>query len=257
LNNTPIDQADTDCPCEIRPAVNRNQRRSARPDMLVLHYTGMPDGEQALNWLCVEESKVSCHYLIHEDGRIVQMVRESERAWHAGQGNWLGQEDINSRSIGIEIVNPGHEYGYPEFPDAQVKSVISLCSDILVRNDIAPRNVVAHSDIAPGRKRDPGEKFPWHLLHQNGIGHLIEPMPITSGRFLQRGDEGDPVLAFQNMLAAYGYGVEASGFFDEDTEFVVKAFQRHFRPERVDGIGDASTIETLYRLLQALPDAKF
>jgi N-acetylmuramoyl-L-alanine amidase len=255
--NGEIQTSDTGLACEIRPAVNFNERRHGPPDMLVLHYTGMPDGDQALNWLCVAESQVSCHYLVHEDGRIVQMVGENQRAWHAGQGNWHGREDINSRSIGIEIVNPGHEYGYPEFSAPQTQAVAALCNDILTRNTIAPRDVVAHSDIAPARKRDPGEKFPWEMLHEMGIGHFIPPMPITSGRFLQRGDEGDPVIAFQNMLASYGYGLEASGYFDETTEFVVKAFQRHFRQERVDGVGDASTIETLYRLLQALPDADF
>jgi N-acetylmuramoyl-L-alanine amidase len=255
MSPVPIVTADTNCACEIRAAVNFNDRQSEGPDMLVLHYTGMPDGDQALNWLCVEESQVSCHYLIHDDGRIVQMVRERDRAWHAGQGSWRGHEDINSRSIGIEVVNPGHEYGYPAFPEAQMQAVIGLCQDILARHSIAPRDVIAHSDLAPSRKRDPGEKFPWDLLYRNGIGHLVEPLPITSGRFLQRGDEGDPVLAFQNMLGTYGYRLDASGYFDETTEFAVMAFQRHFRPERLDGIGDASTIETLYRLLQALPDA--
>lgn len=239
--------------CEIRPAVNLNERIGlSAPDMLVLHYTGMPDGDQALNWLCVEESQVSCHYLIHEDGRIVQMVDEAKRAWHAGKSFWRGSEDINSRSIGIEIVNKGHDFGYPDFPQVQIQSVIELCSDILNRNKIASYNVVAHSDIAPMRKQDPGEKFPWGELHQNKIGHFVEASPISGGRFFQLGDAGEPVEALQSMLSFYGYGIEINGEYDELTVAVVTAFQRHFRPQKVDGIADVSTIETLYKLNKSL-----
>lgn len=248
-----IDVADTNCACEVKPAVNVNERRGLeKPDMLVLHYTGMPSGDQALNWLCVEESQVSCHYLIYEDGRIVQMVGEDKRAWHAGVSTWLGHEDINSRSIGIEIVNQGHDHGYPDFPDVQVKAVIALCKDILVRQEIAPRNVVGHSDIAPGRKQDPGEKFPWAQLFDNGIGHLVEPSTIRDGRFFQMGESGQPIEALQSMLSLYGYGVEVCGEYDQHTANCVKAFQMHFRQEKVDGIADASTIDTLYRLIKAL-----
>lgn len=248
-----IDVADTNCACVVKPAVNVNERRGLeKPDMLVLHYTGMPSGDQALNWLCVEESQVSCHYLIYEDGRIVQMVGEDKRAWHAGVSTWLGHEDINSRSIGIEIVNQGHDHGYPDFPDVQVKAVIALCKDILVRQEIAPRNVVGHSDIAPGRKQDPGEKFPWAQLFDNGIGHLVEPSTIRDGRFFQMGESGQPIEALQSMLSLYGYGVEVSGEYDQHTANCVKVFQMHFRQEKVDGIADASTIDTLYRLIKAL-----
>lgn len=247
--------ADTDCPCEVRPAVNINDRRSAsKLDMLVLHYTGMPSGDQALNWLCVEESQVSCHYLIHEDGRIVQMVAEEKRAWHAGVSKWQGNEDINSRSIGIEIVNCGHENGYPDFPDVQIDAVTALCQDILQRQNILPRNVVAHSDIAPGRKQDPGEKFPWARLHKSGIGHLVEPSVISDGRFFQMGESGQPIEALQSMLLLYGYGVEVNGDYGAHTENCVKAFQMHFRQSQVDGIADASTIDTLYRLIKTLDD---
>jgi N-acetylmuramoyl-L-alanine amidase len=139
------------------PAPNREPRREDRvPDMLVLHYTGMESSDAALDWLTREDSKVSCHYLVDEDGRIAQMVRESERAWHAGQSLWAGETDLNSCSIGIEIHNPGHEFGYRDFTEAQMRSVEALCLDILGRHAIPRERVVAHSDIAPGRKLDPG-----------------------------------------------------------------------------------------------------
>ena len=248
------DGADTGCEFNVREAVNFNERCDGIIDMLIMHYTGMPDGEQALNWLCVEESQVSCHYLVHEDGSIVQMVKESKRAWHAGKSSWMGHSDINSRSIGIEIVNPGHDHGYPEFPVVQIEAVIELSKDIIIRNDIPAQNVLAHSDIASMRKQDPGEKFPWELLHEHGIGHWVSPSAISDGRFFQLGDLGGPISALQSMLASYGYGIEASGEFDENTQAVVRAFQSHFRQYEIDGIADASTVETLYRLISSLPD---
>lgn len=245
--------ADSNLRCEIKPAINLNERIDViAPDILVLHYTGMPSGEQALNWLCVEESQVSCHYLIHDDGRIVQMVPENKRAWHAGKSSWHGSEDINSRSIGIEIVNPGHDNGYPDFPDIQMGAVIELCQDILQRKEIRPRNVVAHSDIAPRRKQDPGEKFSWELLYKNNIGHWVEPSQISDGRFFQLGDSGQPVEALQSLLSVYGYGIEINGQYDDLTKACIVAFQRHFRQSKVDGIADASTIDTLYRLNKSL-----
>jgi N-acetylmuramoyl-L-alanine amidase len=232
--------------------VNFNERLTP-VDILLLHYTGMPDGDQALNWLCVEESQVSCHYLVHEDGRIVQMVSESRRDWHAGAGSWRGGEDINSRSIGIEIVNPGHEFGYPDFPEIQIAAVTRLCRDIINRHAIAPRNVLAHSDVAPGRKQDPGEKFPWNHLHANGIGHWVLASEAGGGRFFSEGDSGEPVEAMQAMFALYGYGLQVNGVFDEQTGKVVRAFQQHFRQGKVDGVADSGTIETLYALIRALP----
>ncbi|GGD92436.1 N-acetylmuramoyl-L-alanine amidase [Aureimonas endophytica] len=236
----------------ILPSPNVNERRAA-PDILLLHYTGMEDGEAAARWLASERSQVSCHYLIHEDGRIVQLVPEAQRAWHAGAGRWQGRGDINSRSIGIEIVNPGHEFGYRPFPDIQIARVIALCADILARWPIAPRNVLAHSDTAPSRKEDPGELFPWSQLHAAGIGHLVAPESIAGGRFLSAGDEGSPVAAYQQLLALYGYDVAATGRFDAATRFATIAFQRHFRQARVDGVADVSTVATLHRLLSALP----
>ena len=138
--------------------------------------------------------------------------------------------DINSCSIGIEVANPGHAYGYPDFAGAQIEAVIALCRDIAARHSIAPERVLAHSDTAPGRKVDPGEKFPWAELHAAGVGHYVEPSPIGGGRFLAAGERGEPVEALQSMLALYGYGVEITGSFDATTEAVVAAFQRHFRP---------------------------
>lgn len=239
---------------EVRVSPNFGPRRDcAAPDIILLHYTGMLTGESAEAWLCDPVSEVSAHYLVHEDGRIVQMVRESDRAWHAGKGSWRGRSDVNSRSVGIEIVNPGHAFGYPDFPEAQIASVISLCRDIAVRHGISPERVLAHSDVSPGRKIDPGEKFPWSALFAAGVGHLVEASPIGGGRFLTVGDRGEPVEALQSMLALYGYGVDISGEFDQLTATVVEAFQRHFRPARIDGVADRSTIETLHRLLTALP----
>ncbi|MBP1852348.1 N-acetylmuramoyl-L-alanine amidase [Rhizobium halophytocola] len=224
-----------------------------RPDIILLHYTGMDSGEAALSWLCNPESQVSSHYVVHEDGRIDQLVPEDRRAWHAGKSSWAGETDINSRSIGIEIVNGGHPAGLPEYPARQIEAVVELCLDCDKRLQIRPERVLGHSDIAPVRKVDPGEKFPWRTLHAAGVGHYVEPAPIAGGRFFQRGDNGQPVEAIQSMLAMYGYNVEITGDFCEKTEGVVAAFQRHFRPAQVDGIADASTIETLHRLLSALP----
>ena len=249
---------DTALACECSPSPNHTERRAAmRPDMLILHYTGMGGGEAARRWLCDPVSQVSCHYLVHEDGRIVQMVGEDRRAWHAGAGNWRGRDDINSRSIGIEIVNPGHDGGYPDFPDVQIEAVIGLCRDILSRHDIPAEFVLAHSDVAPGRKVDPGEKFPWDRLAAAGIGHIVAPSPIRGGRYFARGDAGEPVAAFQTMLSVYGYGVSQTGEFDEATHQAARAFQMHFRRERIDGIADASTVETLHRLIKALKRSPF
>lgn len=236
------------------PSPNVGERREGRrPDILLLHYTAMESADAARNWLCTPESQVSCHYLVDEDGTVTQMVREAMRAWHAGQGAWKSEADVNSASIGIEIQNRGHEHGLPDFPERQIAAVIALSKDIIARHGIAPERVLAHSDIAPARKRDPGERFPWQRLHDEGVGHWVAPEPVGGGRFFQEGDRGRPVEALQSMLALYGYDVTATGDFDGATTLAVTAFQRHFRPARVDGIADASTITTLHRLLAALP----
>jgi N-acetylmuramoyl-L-alanine amidase len=221
--------------------------------MLVLHYTGMPDEGEALQWLCNPVSQVSAHYFVFEDGRVLQMVPEGRRAWHAGLSQWDGETDINSSSIGVEIANAGHPGGLPAFGEAQIESVVALSKDIVTRWRMAPERVLAHSDVAPGRKLDPGEAFPWDHLHRAGVGHWVSPAPIQDGRFFSRGDQGMPVEALQAMLAMYGYGLKITGSFDEDTEKVVAAFQRHFRPQRIDGVADASTITTLRDLIARRP----
>jgi N-acetylmuramoyl-L-alanine amidase len=242
--------SDTSCPAQVHPSPNHGERKDGRrPDSLVLHYTGMVDGASALRQLCNPTAEVSSHYLVFEDGRILQLVPEARRAWHAGVGCWQGERDMNSASIGIEIVNPGHDHGYVPFPDAQIEAVTALCADIVDRWSIVPDRVIAHSDMAPKRKRDPGELFPWEHLALAGVGHWVKPHPIRSGRFFQRGEEGMPIEALQAMLALYGYDLPVTGTFDEMTEWTVAAFQRHFRPERVDGIADRSTIETLRDLI--------
>lgn len=228
-----------------------------RPDhqtakLLILHYTGMPDDDQALSWLQNPKSQVSCHYFVHQNGSVLQLVSESNRAWHAGVSSWQGDTDINSRSIGIEIANPGHDHGYHAFAGIQIEAVKELCDEIIRRHAIRPEHVLAHSDIAPERKEDPGELFPWAYLAENGVGHFITPKPLGDGRFFQLGDEGEPVAALQAMFQLYGYGCPQSGHFCAVTRAVVCAFQRHFRPELVDGIADQSTIATLHELLLAL-----
>jgi N-acetylmuramoyl-L-alanine amidase len=238
----------------VRPSPNSGERKDGRqPNIILLHYTGMAEAEAAVALLCDPASGVSCHYVVHEDGRIVQLVPEALRAWHAGTGSWKGETDVNSASIGIEIVNRGHDFDYPDFPDAQIEAVIALCRDIAARCGVPAERVLAHSDTAPRRKIDPGEKFPWERLHRAGVGHWVSPAPLGDGRCLTLGESGEPVAALQALLALYGYGVAVSGVFDEDTRFVVQAFQRHFRPALVDGVADASTVTTLRDLLRALP----
>jgi N-acetylmuramoyl-L-alanine amidase len=243
---------DTFLDAVIRPAVNFEPRRGEmRPYILLLHYTGMASAEKALNWLCSGDSRVSCHYLIDEAGRITQMVPEAMRAWHAGDSWWAGERDINSASIGIEIHNPGHGPDYCAFPDVQMQAVEALSLDIIARHRIRPEHVLAHSDVAPWRKRDPGEKFDWGRLGGAGIGLWREPVLIEGDAGFGRDSDGPQVEALQSALARYGYRIEPTGVFGDPTELVVTAFQRHFRPALVNGRADHSTIETLNRLLAA------
>jgi N-acetylmuramoyl-L-alanine amidase len=250
-------EADTALAASLAASPNVGPRRGCdRPSILLLHYTGVETMAKAVDWLTRPESKVSCHYAVDEAGRIVQMVPEALRAWHAGEGSWAGETDINSASIGIEVHNPGHEWGYPDFPDAQLDAVAALCRDILARHGIRPERVLAHSDVAPRRKKDPGEKFPWARLARAGVGHWVEPSAAVAAEpGLGVGVAGPPVAEVQRLLSRYGYGIEPTGVVDAATELVVTAFQRHFRPARVDGRIDRSTIATLGRLLAALPQA--
>jgi N-acetylmuramoyl-L-alanine amidase len=236
-------------PARAVPSPNHDARKHAI-DMIVLHYTDQP-ADAALARLCDPVAKVSSHYLVHEDGRVDQLVPEARRAWHAGVSSWEGETDNNSRSVGIEIVNLGHDHGYPDFPNAQIGAVIALCRDILARHAIRASRVLAHSDIAPARKIDPGEKFPWERLAAEGVGLWIAPAPIRAGTVLKAGDRNDTVAELQRALARYGYGASVTHVYDDATRDIVTAFQRHFRPARVDGIADYSTMTTLHRLLTA------
>ncbi len=213
-----------------RPSPNFDDRPADTPiDMVVLHYTGMESAEAALGRLCDAEARVSAHYVIDEDGTVISLVAEDKRAWHAGVAFWRGETDINGRSVGIELVNPGHQFGYREFPDPQMAALEGLARDILARHPIEPRNVVGHSDVAPGRKTDPGELFDWRRLAAAGIGLWPE------------GGEGDAEKV-PEMLAAYGYDTT-----DEAAAMV--AFQRHFCPESLDGRADPQTAGRLKALL--------
>ena len=227
---------------------NYGERRNfSRPDCIILHYTGMPTAAGALAWLTNPASEVSAHYFIHEDGRVLQLVAESRRAWHAGKSFWKGVTDLNSASIGIEIVNAGHEQ-LPPFPQRQIDAVIALCLDIAERHKIAPERILAHSDIAPGRKRDPGEKFPWEALRRAGVGHWPRLLDATADD-APLGREASRVTALQALLALYGYGVEPSGVYEQKTRDVVAAFQRHFRCAKVDGEMDGQCLAILKSLL--------
>lgn len=226
--------------------------RACGVDILLLHYTGMADTAAAQQRLCDPAAKVSSHYLVCEDGDILQFVAEARRAWHAGAAMWQGTADINSRAIGIEIANGGHDFGCPDYPAAQIDAVIRLCRDILARHPIPPHNVLAHSDVAPRRKRDPGEKFPWRALHDAGIGLWVAPAPVAAGRTLVPGDQDAEVAQFKAALRDYGYGIDnPADVFDDALQDVVAAFQRHFRPTLIDGRADPSTRQTLRDLLAA------
>lgn len=234
------------------PSPNFDERR-ALPDILVLHYTGMQTGQEALDRLRDPEAKVSSHYLVEEDGRIFRLVPEERRAWHAGRGAWQGTDDVNSASIGIEIVNPGHEFGYRDFPEAQVQAVIALVADIRSRWTISDSRIIGHSDMAPSRKDDPGELFPWKRLAGAGHGLWFEPALArihALGAPLQAGDTGIGVLVLRSGLHRLGYPIAAGGEYDEETVLTVKAFQRHWRQDRVDGIADGETRARLVGLLQ-------
>jgi len=229
------------------PSPNFGPRPDGCPiDILVLHYTGMPTGNAALERLCDPESSVSSHYLIEEDGRVFALVDEDKRAWHAGRGCWQDCTDVNSHSIGIEIVNPGHEFGYRVFPDIQIASVITLCRDILARRNIPADRVIAHSDMAPDRKEDPGELFPWKLLADNGIGLWPD---VTDDIAV------DP-YRFEGLLDQIGYGWPASdGDGASNEEYRLKrtiAFQRHWRAADISGVLDGQCMAIATALANAI-----
>ena len=234
------------------PSPNFDARR-ALPDMLVLHYTGMKSAKAAVARLRDPEARVSAHYVVDEDGAILRLVAEERRAWHAGQGGWQGETDCNAASIGIEIVNPGHEFGYRDFPEVQIDAVISLVSDIRTRWTIPDARIIGHSDLAPERKQDPGERFPWKRLASVGHGLWFEPAAERTAALgvpLAVGDEGLGVVVLRAGLHRLGYALTPGGDYDEATRLTVEAFQRHWRPGRVDGIADGETRATLMGVLQ-------
>ena len=241
---------------DLYPSPNIEPRlRGLAPSLLILHYTGLLTLERSLDILSREDCKVSCHYVVDTGGRIIQMVAEEMRAWHAGQSSWRGETDINSASIGIEIQNAGHSHGSPDYPAEQMQAVIALCQDITLRHGIEARCVLGHSDVAPSRKIDPGEKFDWPGLAQRGVGFWVPPAPVDlndSGWGL--GDEHPDIAEAQRLFERFGYGITETGQFDEPMRFVVRAFQLHFRPGLISERLDRSTLDTARRLIEALPD---
>ena len=238
-----------------RPSPNHDLRGGTPIDMLVLHYTGMPTAAAALARLTDGRAKVSAHYLITEAGAVYRLVAESRRAWHAGIARWAGATDVNARSIGIELVNPGHEFGYRRFPTSQMAALETLAGDILSRHPIPPHRVVGHSDVAPERKQDPGELFDWAHLASVGIGLW----PATDFQISPNAPELKPgiadaaVLDLQLALAGIGYDVAGTGAYDPATEAVVAAFQRHFRQSRIDGVADRETVSLAHHPRAQLP----
>ncbi len=224
------------------PSPNQDER-GCPVDMLILHYTGMQTAQAAIDRLRDADAAVSSHYVVDEDGTVLRLVPEDRRAWHAGVSHWRGNAALNARSIGIEIVNPGHEFGYRDFPVLQLAAVCDLCLSILTRHDIPARNVVAHSDVAPDRKEDPGERFDWRALAENGVGLWPEDSPDlgTTGP-IRDAVTLRPVRA---ALAEIGYRVAPEGALDPALSGVLRAFQRHWRPEAITGQADDGTLVRL------------
>jgi N-acetylmuramoyl-L-alanine amidase len=236
-----------------RPSPNHDARPKGRPvDILLLHYTDMASAKAALARLTDPAARVSAHYCVDEDGKIYRLVPEQRRAWHAGLSYWAGARDINARSIGIELVNPGHTCGYRPFPETQMRALEGLAQDVLDRHPIPAHRVLGHSDVAPARKIDPGELFDWQRLARAGIG--VWPQPLG---FPDPGPAESPqaIADVQSKLARFGYDVIVTGIIDRATRQALSAFQRHFRPARFDGAPDGETRRLLTALVaQIAPD---
>ncbi len=227
------------------PSPNFDARDPAAPlQFVVLHYTGMKSGTEALQRLCDLAAKVSAHYLVEEDGRVFQLVDEKSRAWHAGKGCWRGITDINSAAIGIELVNPGHQFGYRAFPQVQIEALKKLLADIMKRHNLPASSVLAHADVAPERKEDPGELFPWRELSQARIGLW----PTTQEADYAFADDAE----VQNLLRAIGYDCPASGSYDKATRAAILAFQRHYHPENLTGTPERETVARLRALVRSI-----
>lgn len=229
---------------EDTPSPNFDDR-TLPVSLLILHYTGMESGEAALTRMRDPEAKVSAHYMVFEDGTIARLVDEDKRAWHAGVSEWAGETNINSASVGIEIVNGGHDYGLPDFPDVQINAVIALSKAVMKRHAIHPKNVLGHSDIAPDRKQDPGEKFPWQGLAAAGVGMWPDHIDEDKRLLFENGSRDRGVAIIQSGLAHIGYGARVTGVFDTATQTIVEAFQRRFRPAKIDGLIDMQTMSLI------------
>ncbi|WP_281301285.1 MULTISPECIES: N-acetylmuramoyl-L-alanine amidase [unclassified Iodidimonas] len=214
------------------------------PDLVVLHYTGMISAKAALARLCDPRSLVSAHYLIDEDGTLYGLVAEDHRAWHAGKSCWEGISDVNSRSIGIELVNPGHGLGYRPFPAPQIDRLIALLHDIRQRHPIADWHLLGHSDVAPARKIDPGERFPWALLARHGLGLFPEIETLDPACNIS-------VTDLQYDLMAFGYDLDPNGLYDHKTMQIVRAAQRHFTPDHITGVAQPELVAFLKALCYA------
>ncbi len=218
---------------------NQNERKDGmKPSMLILHYTGTRTAEEA-NAVYMTPDQVSPHYMVDVDGTITSYVDEAMRSWHAGKSSWDGETDINSASIGIEIVNGGHENGLPDFPAEQIDALIALIKDIRSRWDIADHLILGHSDIAPGRKIDPGEHFPWRVLHEAGIG-LMPRLSHSSG-------EIDTPVELFSALMQWGYD------YTDDFDLMVQEFRRHYLPE---SFNQQVNEEVLYAAINSLIEQK-
>ncbi len=225
-----------------RPSPNHDER-GVPVDMLILHYTGMRSAQEAIDRLRDPEAAVSSHYVVDEDGTVLRLVPEDRRAWHAGISFWRGHTALNARSVGIEIVNPGHEWGYRDFPVLQLAAVCDLSLEILARHPIPARNVIGHSDVAPDRKQDPGERFDWQSLAANGVGLWPEDVPDLGTGGIVR--DAASLWDVRRALRAIGYDVAPEGALDPALSLVLRAFQRHWRPEAVTGQADAGTLARL------------
>ena len=226
-------------PIEENPSPNFDDRKGVKPSILILHYTGMETADAAIERLTNPETKVSAHYTVDEDGTIYRHVSEDKRAWHAGHSCWRGEDDLNSRSVGIEIVNPGHDWGYRPFTGAQLKALVPLCQEIIGRHGIEPEDVLAHSDIAADRRQDPGELFPWADLARHGVG--VWPDPSDEDMVKSGG------MNIERALMDFGYDRRVK------LREKITAFQRHYVPEAFlngqAGEADTMTKVRLYALL--------
>ncbi len=221
------------------------RRNGQKPSMIIMHYTGLKDADQALTWLCEPSREVSAHYVIEENGKVHHLVEDGKRAWHAGVSYWAGEEDINSLSIGIELVNPGHEFGYRDFPDRQIRALTRICSELILDYDIKANHILGHSDIAPGRKQDPGHLFPWERLAHKGVGLWPQPNEYD---YQSAEDLVLNLDKVHGLLVDFGYNPDTA------REDLFVAYHRHFYPEKFkeNGRPDQVDIASVARLLSLL-----